>query len=177
MCCLDKTNYICCCGCSLTAGTWIIGALMCLEMIFAFVRGTWAHAIGEGILVFFFALTMIDRENVSYRKALYYVYMVALILYLISALIGIILVAIWPEWMEDWLRDECREDESGYFDDYYDCRETLRLWVRAFVIASILLGIWFNALVLRMLKYGWREQAEREASQADLRQGLNQRQN
>ena len=51
------------------------------------------------------------------------------------------------------------------------------MWVRVFACLAIAIGIWFNALVLRMLKYGWKEQQERETAQADLRQGLTRQQN
>ena len=105
MCKFEKDNYSCCCGCSLTVGTWILGVLVLADMIISMLYGPKIQAVGETMLLIPFILTLFDRHGVLYRKLLYYTYLIGFICYLVAALVFSILVAIWPDWMADKVRN------------------------------------------------------------------------
>ena len=156
MCCLDTENYKCCCGCTLTVGTWILGGLICLNMIFSMIYGNWGTAGLEAVLLVFFALTIVDRHSVLYRKLLYYAYMVGAVLYVLGFLIAIIIVAIWPDWLAENVAEECMDNETmiDFFDSTEECLDKLKTWILAIVIICCLIGVPINLLCLRMLYYG-----------------------
>ena len=162
MCCIDTENYKCCCGCTLTVGTWILGGLVTLDMILAFVYGNWWQGAPEIILVVFFALTVVNMHSVLYRKLLFYVYMIGSILYIIGAIIVIIIVATWPDRLAENVASECMTNSTmiDYFDSPAECLDDMQTYLLVFVIVVCVISIPINLLCLRMLYYGMKEQIE-----------------
>ena len=173
--CLDTEKHTCCCGCSLTAGTWILGVLIAINMIVSLIFSYWFQAVFEGLLLIPFILTLFNKHRISFRKILYYVYLISMILWIIATLIVVIFVAVYPDSMRESLIDQCIEEETlqDYFDhDIPDCADTLHKWILATIILVFIIGIPINLLFTRMLYYGWKEQEEYHRQRAAIAQGL-----
>ena len=134
MCCLDKQNYTCCCGCTLTTGTWILGILIMIEMIFSFIYGQWLSAVSQAILVVPFILTMFDKHNVTYRKFLFYLYVAAFVLWLIVMIIILVVWTVYTGKAEYIAISLCNPDykpdlpimQDWFGDNIEDCTEAMR---------------------------------------------------
>ena len=119
---------------------------------------------------------MFDKEEPLYRKILYAAFMVSFIFYIISSIAVIVIVAIWPDWLLSDVSDWCDDNIEEW--GVKDCEmSSLKTWIISLVCISIVFGTLINILCLRVLYYGWKEQEEREARQADLREGLHPSQN
>ena len=168
MCCLDKENSTCCCGCSLTTGTWILGVLIIIEMVFSFITTQWLSAFSQLILVVPFVLTMTDKHNVSYRKWLYYIYVAGIILWLIAMVIVFIVWCVYTDDIETQVYSQCATDPNlrdyfGYNVD--DCASSLRKAILITVCVCTVFGLLINYLFARMLYYGWMEQVEHQKNE------------
>ena len=158
MCCIDKKNYTCCCGCTLTTGTWILGVLIMIEMVFSFLTQQWLAAVSQLILAVPFALTMWDRHSVFYRKFLFYFYLAGVALWVIAMLIALIVWSIFSVEFEDEVFARCSSDPTlqawfGYSPN--SCAEAFRKAIMWTVCVSLVVGLFFNWLFARMLYYGW----------------------
>ena len=122
---------------------------------------------------------MYDKEEPLFRKILYAVFMVTFIFSIIASIAVIVIMAIWPSWLVKDIYDWCWDNgrEWDVFDGVYDCQVSMKTWIIVLVCISILFGTLINILCLRVLYYGWKEQEERAARQADLREGLHPPQN
>ena len=113
---------------------------------------------------------MYDKEEPLYRKILYAVYMVSFVFYIIASIAVIVVMSIWPDWlareMFNWCWDYGREWDV--FDGVYECEIESKKWLIAVVCISIVFGTLINILCLRVLYYGWKEQEEHAARQAEF---------
>ena len=130
----------------------------------------------EGILLVPFALTMVDRHKVLYRKILHYVYLVGTVIGAVLALVVIIVVAVEPTEMEQRLREQCESNENlvEYYGSVSDCEQSLYAWILFLVVVCSVFGTLLRLALCRMLYYGWKEQEEYQRQRAARAIGLNQ---
>ena len=168
MCCLDKDDYTCCCGCSLTTGTWILGVLIIIEMVFSFITTQWLSAFSQLIVVVPFVLTMFDRHNVSYRKWLYYIYVAGIVLWAIAMVIVLIVWSIFSDDIQTQVVSQCSTDpnvQDWFGNDVEYCMDSMRRAIIIAVCVSTVIGLFINFLFARMLYYGWKEQEENQKNE------------
>ena len=73
--CINKEHYTCCCGCSLTTATWILGAFEFLSMVGTGIKGNWMSFAVNLVMVGLYGATVVKRHHVGLRKYLYYAYL------------------------------------------------------------------------------------------------------
>ena len=88
----------------------------------------------ELIVCSLFFIIVAKPDSISLRKAIYYIYMVLMILGLIGYFIFIIIV-----FSSDWERDFCI-DNYDEFNDYYDSLSDCEDWINTMMIVLIILS-------------------------------------
>ena len=102
--CVDKHNFKCCCGCSLTCGTITIGILQVIGAIsYAIaaigansyaVVGNWVAFSFAAVLAVITLMVLIKPHDACIRKLIFYVYLVVAIRQLIAVLVVIIMMFV-----------------------------------------------------------------------------------
>ena len=107
--CINKENWTCCCGCSLTTATWIIGILELLGAIGSGFEKNWLGFVTSIAILSLIILTIIDRHKPSYRKFLYYIYLILTIFCTILFAVAIFVVAF-SDYVEQYFEELCAEN-------------------------------------------------------------------
>ena len=69
--CIDKHHWKCCCGCSLTTATLIMGILEAVSVLGALGQHNWISAVFSLAMTCIFAVALCDKNCPKKRKFLY----------------------------------------------------------------------------------------------------------
>ena len=167
--CIDKTNYTCCCGCSMTTAMWIIGGLELLNLVCGGIAHDWTKVVVSFCTTMLFCLAIYDSKSVKLRKVLYYTYTIISIAAFFLFAIIIALLAV-TYWIDEPLRDACMSDTDlvpDMFDSVNSCVHTLHRASIVFLCLIFVICVPLRILCCRVLYFGWKEQenSQRQAFQ------------
>ena len=160
--CIDKEANTCCCGCSLTTATWIIGFLDLLSLVSQGFSHNWLGVGTSGAVCILFILTVIKRNSVTIRKYLYWVYYVLSIAFAVLFAVAIIAFCF-LDFADESFEDTCEETPELYPNKYErmsDCISFLRTLAIVVLCIVYLISVPIRFALARVLYYGWKEQED-----------------
>ena len=164
--CVNKDNYKCLCGCTLTQATVIFGVVLIVGGLSS-VGGTG----GVGFMGFFqiligvlMCVVIAKPKSIPLRKAIYWCYVIYCILLLLCLIIVVILILAVDSIVGT--SDECKNDRfcndaSGTVDD------AARTFLLILVIIWAAIYVPITLIGLQIVYYGWKEQEYKEDKRDD----------
>ena len=148
--CVNTEHNTCCC-CSLTTATYVLGVFQILGTLSLACTENWGSFAISAVTSLFYILICMDKHNVDYRKWLFQLVSLGMIVNIVFATIVFFITLF----SDSWISEVC------YGSTSYNCADVAKSGLIMGYCISMTFFLLISFLVWQVLFYGWKEQEQK----------------